>query len=516
MAQRHGRHGGVVGETHLVPDVVLAIDAGTTGVTALLVDHEGRVLARGYREITQHYPQPGWVEHDEEEIWRATLVAIEAALSAAPNCRSVAIGLSNQRETMLFWDRLTGEPVHRAIVWQCRRSAAICEELRASGIEDDVARKTGLRLDPYFSGTKALWLRREIPGLAARIDAGSVRFGTIDSWLAYRLTGGRAYATDVTNACRTLAFDIERLDWDDDLLALFGLNRDVVPEVGPSAGVRGQTVAEGPVPAGLPLASLVGDQQAALYGQCCFQPGLIKATYGTGCFVLLQTGESIVRPGSGLLTSVAATTAPGEARYVVEGSIFVAGAAVQWCRDNLGIIGSASEGEQLMRSVNDSGGVVFVPAFVGLGAPHWGPDVRGAIYGLTGATTNAHIVRAAMESMVFQVQDVLDVMKEEGGLAIRELRVDGGAAANDLLMQIQANLAGTPVSRPESIESTGIGAAFLAGLAVGFWRDEAELAGLRHETARFEPKPDAVGPQHAYSRWQTAVRGLLGTQLSPI
>ncbi len=498
-----------------MPDVVLAIDAGTTGVTALLVDHDGRVLARGYREITQYYPQPGWVEHDPEEIWRATLASIQSAQSAAPDCRPVAIGLSNQRETMLFWDRATGEPVHRAIVWQCRRSAAICEELRATGIEDDVARKTGLRFDPYFSGTKALWLRREVPGLAARIDARAVQFGTIDSWLAYRLTGGAAYTTDVTNACRTLAFDIERLDWDDDLLALFGLNRDVVPEVGPSAGIRGETVAAGSLPAGLPLASLVGDQQAALYGQCCFEPGLIKATYGTGCFILLHTGESMVRSPSSLLTSVAATTKPGQAGYVLEGSIFVAGAAVQWLRDNLGIITSASEGERLMRSVDDSGGVVFVPAFVGLGAPHWGPDVRGAVYGLTGATTKAHIVRAAMESMVFQVEDVLEVMKDAAALDIQELRVDGGAAANDLLMQLQADLAVTPVSRPESIESTAMGAAFLAGLAVGFWRDEAELEGLRREATRFQPAPEASGPRHAYQRWQAAVRGLLSTQLPP-
>jgi len=516
VARRYARHVCLAGEADLVPDVVLAIDAGTTGITTLLVDHEGGVAARGYCEITQYYPQPGWVEHDPEEIWRATLTSLDAALAAAPDCSPIAMGLSNQRETMLFWDRATGEPVHRAIVWQCRRSAAICEDLRASGIEDDVMRKTGLRFDPYFSGTKALWLRREIPGLAARIDAGKVHFGTIDSWLAHRFTGRTAFATDLTNASRTLAFDIERLDWDDDLLALFGLNREVVPEIGPSAGIRGMTTSAGTLTAGVPLASLVGDQQAALYGQCCFEPGLIKVTYGTGGFVLLQTGEKIVRPGRSLLTSVAATVAPGEVKYVVEGSIFVAGGAVQWCRDNLGIIAGASEGEQLMRSVDDSGGVVFIPAFVGLGSPHWGPDVRGAIFGLTGATSKAHLVRAAMESMAFQVQDVLDVMKNEAELAIRELRVDGGAAANNLLMQIQANLAETPVSRPESIESTAMGAAFLAGLAVGFWQDEAELTSLRRETARFEPGARASADRHAYSRWQTAVSGLLETALSPM
>ncbi len=496
-------------------DVVLAVDAGTTGVTALLVDHEGVVRARGYREIRQYYPQPGWVEHDPEEIWRATLASVEAVLQAAPDCHPVALGLSNQRETMLFWDRVTGEPVHRAIVWQCRRSAAICEELRDAGLEAEVARKTGLRFDPYFSGTKALWLRREVPGLAARIDAGQVCFGTIDSWLAYRLTDGAAHVTDVTNACRTLAFDIERLEWDDDLLALFGLNRGVMPEVGPSAAVRGE-VRGGTVTEGLPLASLVGDQQAASYGQCCFEPGLIKATYGTGCFILLQSGESIVRSSRGLLTSVAATTGPGQRRYVLEGSIFVAGAAVQWCRDNLGIIADATEGEELMRSVADSGGAVFVPAFVGLGSPHWGPDVRGAIFGLTGATTKAHIVRAAMESMVFQAQDVLEVMTGEAGLAIQELRVDGGAAANDALMQLQADLAEAAVSRPNSVESTAMGAAFLAGLAVGFWRDEAELVELRREQARFEPSPGASAARDAYVRWRAAVNGLLATELPPL
>ncbi len=449
-------------------------------------------------------------------IWHATLAAIESALAAAPDYRPIAIGLSNQRETMLFWDRRSGEPVCNAIVWQCRRSAAICEELRAAGLEDEVARKTGLRFDPYFSGTKALWLTREVDDLAARIANGDVCFGTIDTWLAWRLTGGAAHVTDVTNACRTLAFDIERLDWDDELLALFGLNRGVMPEVGPSAGVRGTTSGVAGLPDGLPLASLVGDQQAALYGQCCFEPGLIKATYGTGCFILLHTGATPVRSQHGLLTSVAATTAPGQRRYVLEGSIFVAGAAVQWCRDNLGIIADAAEGEALMRSVADSGGVVFVPAFVGLGSPHWGPDVRGALYGLTGATSKAHIVRAAMDSMVYQAQDVLGVMAREAGFSIQELRVDGGAAANDALMQLQADLAGVPSSRPDSVESTAMGAAYLAGLAVGFWRDEAELASLRHESSRFVPGASTDRAREGYARWQAAVAGLLATKLPPL
>ena len=428
-------------------DAILAIDAGTTGVTALVVDHDGIVQARGYHEVPQIFPRPGWVEQDPEQIWRSTLAAISAALVAAPDYSPIAIGLSNQRETMLFWDRRSGVPVYNAIVWQCRRSAAICEDLRAAGLEDEVSRKTGLRFDPYFSGTKALWLTREVDGLPARIANGDVCFGTIDTWLTWRLTGSGAHVTDVTNACRTLAFDIDRLDWDDDLLSLFGLNRGVMPEIGPSAGARGATRGVDGLPDGLPLASLVGDQQAALYGQCCFEPGLIKATYGTGCFILLHTGNAAVRSRHGLLTSVAATTAPGQRPYVLEGSIFVAGAAVQWCRDNLGIITDAAQGEALMRSVPDSGGVVFVPAFVGLGSPHWGPDVRGAMYGLTGATLKAHIVRAAMESMVYQAQDVLGVMAQEAG-RIQELRVDGGAAANDALMQLQADLAGVPILAP--------------------------------------------------------------------
>ena len=497
----------------MADDAILAIDAGTTGVTSLVVDHSGNVRSRGYREVSQIFPHPGWVEQDPEEIWSATLAAVAQALSAAPRYRPVAIGLSNQRETMLIWDRRSGEPVYNAIVWQCRRSAAICEELRAAGLEEEVSRKTGLRFDPYFSGTKVLWLTREIDGLAARIANGSVCFGTIDSWLAWRLTGGVAHVTDVTNASRTLAFDIDRLDWDDDLLALFGLNRGVLPQVGSSAGVRGTARGIPGLPDGLALASLAGDQQAALYGQCCFEPGLIKATYGTGCFILLHTGETRVRSRHGLLTSLAAMTGPGQPSYVLEGSIFVAGAAVQWCRDNLGIIAGAAEGEAIARSVADSGGVVFVPAFVGLGSPHWGADVRGAIYGLTGATTKAHIVRAAMDSMVYQAQDVLGVMAQDADCDIKELRVDGGAAANDVLMQLQADLAGVPISRPESVESTAMGAAYLAGLATGFWPGEAELLSLRRESRRFAAGASSRRAREDYKRWQAAVAGLLRTDL---
>jgi glycerol kinase len=500
----------------MAEDAILAIDAGTTGVTALLVDHDGGVRARGYRELTQYYPRPGWVEHDPEEIWAATLSAVEDALVATPDCTPVAIGVANQRETMLFWDRADGRPLHRAIVWQCRRSEPICRELEEAGLEPELRRKTGLRLDPYFSGTKALWLRREDASLPGRIAKGDVCFGTVDSWLAWKLSGGTAHVTDVTNASRTLCYDIDRLVWDDDLLATFGLNASVMPEVRASGAIHGTTAGCGPVPAGLKIAALAGDQQAATYGQACFAPGATKATYGTGCFILEPTGTKRVDSDRGLLTTLAASIEGAEPRYALEGSIFVAGAAVQWCRDNLGIVKDGEDAERMAASVADAGGVVFVPAFVGLGSPHWGPGVRGTLYGLTGASWREHIARAAVDCMAFQAEDVLEVMREETGLAPTELRVDGGAAANDRLMQLQADLSGVAVSRPASVETTALGAAFLAGLTTGFWRDEEEVAGLRRETARFEPSARADVARDEYARWRQAVAGLLETQLPPV
>jgi glycerol kinase len=424
--------------------------------------------------------------------------------------------VANQRETCLFWGRSSGEPLHRAIVWQCRRSAAICEELRAAGLEPEIARKTGLRLDPYFSGTKALWLKREDAALKGRIQRGDVGFGTVDSWLAWKLSGGAAHVTDATNASRTLCFDIDRLDWDDTLLQTFGLNREVMPDVRPSASVYARTVAASALPGGLPIAALVGDQQAALFGQACFEPGMTKATYGTGCFILVATGDGRFDSTRGLITTLAPVVGELTARYALEGSIFVAGAALQWCRDNLGLVQDAADAERLASSVPDAAGVVFVPAFAGLGSPYWGPDARGAVYGLTGAATSAHVVRAALDSMVFQAQDVLDVMREETGLEVAEIRVDGGAAANDRLMQLQADLSGAAISRSRSVESTGLGAAYLAGLAVGFWRDEKEIASLRVEESRLQPSARApvAGAEHA--RWRQAVAGLLKTDLPPL
>jgi glycerol kinase len=465
--------------------------------------------------VTQRYPRPGWVEHDAEEIWQATLAATADCLAAAPDVRPIAIGVANQRETLLFWDRRNGEPLQRAIVWQCRRSAEICEELRAAGLEPEVARKTGLRLDPYFSGTKALWLTRQDEGLRSLVAQGGACFGTIDSWLAWKLSGGDAHVTDATNASRTLCFDIDKLDWDDALLQAFGLNRGVMPEVGASGHEYGQTVAAGSLPSGLPIAALVGDQQAALFGQACFEPGMTKATYGTGCFILMATGEQRFTSEKGLITTLAPTVGKVQARYALEGSIFVAGAAVQWCRDNLGLVQDAADAERLASSVEDAAGVVFVPAFVGLGSPYWGPDARGAIYGLTGVAASAHVVRAAVDSMVFQAQDVLDVMREETGLEMAELRVDGGAAANDRLMQLQADLSGAAISRMQSVESTGLGAAYLAGLAVGFWRNEVEIAALRSESAHLQPSRRATIARAERERWRRAVGGLLHTELPP-
>jgi glycerol kinase len=497
-------------------DVILAIDAGTTGVTVLLVDRAGVIRSQGYRELTQHYPRPGWVEQDANEIWAATLSAVEGALESAPQCVPIALGIANQRETLLFWDRKDGVPLHRAIVWQCRRSESICQELRDAGLEDDVRRKTGLRLDPYFSGTKVLWLCREEPALARRIADGDVCFGTIDSWLAWQLSGGAVHATDETNASRTLCYDIDRLAWDDDLLETFGLNPSVMPVVQSSGSLFGATVSQGEIPGGLSIAALVGDQQAAAFGQACFGAGMTKATYGTGCFILASTGEKRVDSQRGLLTTLCAGTGKGAPRYALEGSIFVAGAAVQWCRDNLGIVGDAGAAEQLAASVADAGGVVFVPAFAGLGSPHWGPGVRGAIYGLSGAARAEHIVRAAVDCMAFQAQDVIDVMREEIGVEMQELRVDGGASANARLMQLQADLIGATISRPASVESTGLGAAFLAGLTIGFWRGEAEVAALRQEAVRIVPSQRAETSRAEYARWRSAIEGLLETQLPAV
>ena len=473
--------------------IVLALDQGTTGSTALLVDAEGRVLGRGYHEIAQHYPEPGWVEHDPEELWVATLAAGRDALAAAriTGRDLAAIGITNQRETTVLWDRASGAALHRAIVWQDRRTADRCRRLDAARIAD----LTGLVPDPYFSATKIEWLLGKL-----RPRAAATAFGTVDSWLVHRLTKGRAHVTDPTNASRTMLYDIGAMRWSEELLAVFGVPREILPEVRPSSGECAVADAEW-FGAEVPIAGIAGDQQAALFGQGCFTAGTAKNTYGTGAFLLMNTGAERVRSTRGLLTTIACD-ARGRPAYALEGSVFVAGAAVQWLRDGLGLIADAKESEALARSVADTGGVAFVPAFVGLGAPYWESGARGAIFGLTRGTTKAHLVRAALEAMAYSTREVLEAMSGDSGLTLAGLKVDGGAAANDWLMQFQADVLGLSVTRPDVVESTAMGAAGLAGLATGVWKTAEEFASARHVSV-FEPGGPAT---KGWDEWKRAVR----------
>ncbi len=496
---------------------ILALDQGTTGSTALVVGEDGAVLGRGYRELPQHYPQPGWVEHDPGEIWTTQLEAARAALSAAGLAPRdlAAIGITNQRETTLLWDRRTGEPVHRAIVWQCRRSAPLCERLRADGLEPMVRARTGLVLDAYFSGTKIAWLLDTRPELRARAARGELAFGTVDTWLLWQLTGGRVHATEPSNASRTLCFDIRRLDWDAELTNRLRIPREVFPAVRPSVGVFGETIALDGLGAGIPVAGIAGDQQAALFGQGAFAPGGAKNTYGTGCFLLLNTGPAPVASEAGLLTTVAWSLPPAAGQppavvYALEGAIFVAGAAVQWLRDGLGLIRTAAETEPLARSVPDTGGVYLVPAFVGLGAPYWDMYARGTLVGLTRGTTRAHLARATLEAIAYQTRDVLEVMSREAGRLPAELRVDGGATENDFLCQFQADILGVPLLRPRVRETTGLGAAYLAGLGVGLWRGPEALRDLWQLDRRFEPAMSADRREALYADWRRAVERARG------
>jgi glycerol kinase len=489
------------------PDAaVLALDQGTTGSTAFVLGPEGEVLGRAYAEITQHYPQPGWVEHDAEEIWQKTRrVAAEAiAASGIAPAALRAIGITNQRETTVLWDRRTGDPVYRAIVWQSRQSSDICARLKAEGHEPVFHERTGLVLDPYFSGSKIAWLLEGNPSLKARALDGEIAFGTIDSWLVHRLTGGQVHATDPTNASRTLLFDIHTRRWDPELLRILGVPAAVLPEVRPSSGVFGETVALDGIPAGVPIAGDAGDQQAALFGQGCFEPGMAKNTYGTGAFLVLNTGERRVISRRGLLTTLCCD-AQGRAAYALEGSVFVAGAAVQWLRDEMGLVKTAAETGPIAESVPDTAGVYVVPAFTGLGAPYWDPDARGAILGLTRGAGRAHLVRATLESLAYQSRDVIDAMNDESGVPLRELRVDGGACANDFLMQFQADLLGVPVDRPALVETTAAGAAFLAGLGVGLWKDAASLAAHRRRDRLFTPSMPPERREALYAGWKAAV-----------
>jgi glycerol kinase len=485
---------------------VLAIDAGTTGVTALVVTHDGRIAARGYQEFAQHFPQPGWVEHAPEEIWQATLEATRTALTSYDASQLEAVGITNQRETVLLWDRETLGSPRRAIVWQDRRTADICARLRDEGHEERVTELTGLRLDPYFSGTKLVWLRENEPHTWALVEEGRYAVGTVDSYLVARMTRGTWHVTDVSNASRTLLLDLSTGQWSDELCALFGVPRDALPQVVPNWGEIGTTDPSSFCGLELPVAGMAGDQQAALFGQTCFEPGDAKCTYGTGSFILTNTGASLERSDAGLLSTAAWRSPGGDLTYALEGSIFVTGAAVQWLRDGLQIVGSAAETEAIAATVESSEGVVFVPALTGLGAPHWDPHARGTILGITRGTTRAHLVRATLEAIAFEVRDVLETMP---GADSRPLRVDGGASANDVLCHLQADQLGVAVERPAIVETTGLGAAFMAGLGLGVWDSTDDLRETWQLDARFEPTDDGetrAAADAAYARWQEGVR----------
>ena len=484
--------------------VVVAIDQGTTGSTVLVFDRRGRVVGRAYREFTQHYPQPAWVEHDAEEIWRVTRRLLrQACKRAGVTGKDVAaIGITNQRETTVVWDRHTGRPLHRAIVWQDRRTAEHCEHLRRFGVERMVRRKTGLLLDPYFSGTKLTWLLRNVRRLEERARQGDVCFGTIDSWLLWNLTGGAVHATDATNASRTLLYDIRHHRWDADLCRTFEVPMAMLPEVRPPASEFGYTTPD-LLGTPVPITGMAGDQQAALFGQGCVRKGFAKNTYGTGCFLLQYTGDQMLISKHGLLTTVACD-ARGQTGYALEGAVFIAGAAIQWLRDGLGLVRRAADSEVLARSVDSSLGVYMVPAFVGLGAPYWDAAARGAVLGLTRGVTRAHLVRAALESLAYQTRDVADAMIADAG-RIRTLRVDGGASANDFLMQFQADLLGVTVERPRLIETTAMGAAFLAGLCAGVWRGQGELEQARKIAKCFRPQLTRARRDALQRGWREAV-----------
>ena len=482
---------------------VLAIDQGTTGTTALVLAADGRIAGRGYQEITQHYPQPGWVEHDAEEILERTLLAARDAI-AMSGVRPDVIGITNQRETIVLWHRDTGKPLARAIVWQDRRTTERCAELRNK--TTFIAERTGLRPDPYFSATKIEWLLKK-PEIAFVARNGRLLAGTIDSWLIWKLTGGRVHATDPTNASRTLLFDINRLRWSKELCDIFKIPIEILPEVRPSAGDFGKTVTSF-FGKSLPITGVAGDQQAALFGQGCYGPGQAKNTYGTGAFLLLNTGDKVPKAGEGLLATVACD-AKGGAAYALEASIFVAGAAIQWLRDGLGILFSAGESERLARSLDSNDGVYFVPALVGLGAPNWEPKARGTIFGLTRGTGRAHFARAALEAMAYGSAEMLGVMAKRGKVKFESLRVDGGASANNWLLQFQSDILGIPVERPDMIETTALGAAGLAGIAGGVWSDAAEFIGTRQFT-RFTPAMQPETAEDLKAGWERAVRATLG------
>ncbi|MFO7274314.1 MAG: glycerol kinase GlpK [Bacillota bacterium] len=489
---------------------ILALDQGTTSSRAILFNRDGRPVGQVNHEFRQIYPQPGWVEHDPEEIWSTQLRAIQDVLARTGIKLSevAAIGITNQRETTVVWDAETGEPVYNAIVWQCRRTAPICDDLSARGWAPRIREKTGLVIDAYFSGTKVKWILDHVPGVREKAEQGRLRFGTIDTWLIWKLTGGRVHATDYSNASRTMLFNIHRLAWDEEILAELGIPASMLPRALPSSHIYGETDAA-VLGAAIPIAGVVGDQQAALFGQACFQPGDAKNTYGTGCFLLMNTGTRAVPSASGLLTTIAWGLG-NRVEYALEGSIFIGGAAVQWLRDELRFFERSADSEELALSVPDSGGVYVVPAFVGLGAPYWDMYARGVIVGLTRGTGRAHITRATLESIAYQTRDVLGAMEQDSGIRLNRLKVDGGAVANNFLMQFQADILGVPVDRPKVAETTALGAAYLAGLATGFWGSQAELADKWALDRSFTPTLPAEERERLYAGWRRAVERARG------
>lgn len=501
---------------------ILALDQGTTGSRAFLFDARGHVVASDYKEFPQYFPKPGWVEHDAEEIWASCVAVIKGVLvkSRVSPQTIAAIGITNQRETTVLWDRKTGKPVQRAIVWQCRRTADLCQGLRAKGLEKLFREKTGLVIDAYFSGTKIRWLLDHVPGLRRRAEKGEICFGTIDSWLIWKLTGGASHTTDLTNASRTLVFNIRSKKWDPQLLKILKIPSTILPRVQNSGSVFGHTKqpknSDRPIgslreqsgcglPEGIPITADLGDQQAALYGQGCYAPGTVKNTYGTGCFIVLNTGKKLILSRKGLLSTLASDD-KGKPVYALEGSVFIAGAVVQWLRDQLGVIKTSAQTEAMVHGLKDTHGVYFVPAFVGLGAPYWDSEARGVICGLTRGASVKHIVRAALESMAYQTKDVFDLMQKESGRKIRALNVDGGACKNDFLMQFQADILGCRITRPQMIDSTAQGAAYLAGVTIGWWNGQKDLAQLRKSGHAFVPKMSAARRDELYAGWQGAVK----------
>lgn len=486
---------------------ILAIDQGTTSSRALLVDHSGKIIDIAQKEFKQFFPNPGSVEHDANEIWTSVLAVIADVLNknnTSPK-EIASIGITNQRETTVIWDKKSGKPIYHALVWQSRQTEDICKELRENGHEDIIRDKTGLLIDPYFSGTKVKWLLDNVDGAREKAENGDLMFGTIDSWLIWKLSGGEAHVTDYTNASRTLMFNIHDLKWDDELLDILDVPKSMLPEVHASSEVYAHTVDYHFFGEEVPIAGVAGDQQSSLFGQACFEKGMAKNTYGTGCFMLMNTGEEAVKSDNGLLTTIA-WGLDGKVEYALEGSIFVAGSAIQWLRDGLRMLRSSPDSEAYAKRVESTDGVYVVPAFVGMGAPHWDSEMRGAIFGLTRGTEKEHFIRATLESLAYQTKDVLDAMVEDAGTSVKSLRVDGGAVSNDFLMQFQSDMLDVPVDRPEISETTALGAAYLAGLAVGFWESKDEISEQWHLDQTFESKMDDEKRKKLYDGWQKAVK----------